>query len=99
MEKLQKELARWTKKSDAEIARIFEDAGIKTLEYDNAFYTMRGLEPIELFTRAAVSGSAPAGTHTGAVRHVPRSGGMLRLLEDASTRTEGEVRKLYPHHG
>lgn len=45
---VQKELARWTKASDAEIRRIFEDAGIKALAYDNDFYVAHGLEAINL---------------------------------------------------
>ena len=48
LEAVQKEIARWTKKTDAEIMRIFEDAGIKALAYDNAFYVSHGLEAIDL---------------------------------------------------
>lgn len=48
MEAVQHEIARWTKTSDAEIKRIFEDAGIKTLAYDSDFYVAHGLEAINL---------------------------------------------------
>lgn len=48
MEAVQREIARWTKTSDAEIKRIFEDAGIKTLAYDSDFYVAHGLEAINL---------------------------------------------------
>lgn len=45
---VQREIAAWTKLTDIEIMRIFEDAGIKALAYDNAFYTAHGLEPFKL---------------------------------------------------
>lgn len=48
MEAVQREIARWTKTSDAEIKRIFEDAGIKALTYDSDFYVAHGLEAINL---------------------------------------------------
>lgn len=48
IEAVQKEIARWTKTSDTEIRRIFEDAGIKALAYDSDFYVMHGLEPFNL---------------------------------------------------
>lgn len=48
MEAVQREIARWTKTSDAEIKRIFEDAGIKALAYDSDFYVAHGLEAINL---------------------------------------------------
>ena len=48
LEAVQQEIARWTKKSDAEIRRIFEDAGIKALAYDSAFYAAHGLEALNL---------------------------------------------------
>lgn len=44
LEALQRELIRWTKLADKEIKSIFEDAGIKALARDNAFYKARGLE-------------------------------------------------------
>lgn len=48
LEAVQREIAHWTKISDAEIKRIFEDAGIKALSYDSQFYTERGLEGLDL---------------------------------------------------
>ncbi len=44
LEALQREISRWTKLCDREIQRIFEDAGIRALKRDNAFYKARGLE-------------------------------------------------------
>ena len=43
---LQQEIKRFTKKSDAEIRAIFEDAGIRAWEADEAFYVAHGLEPV-----------------------------------------------------
>lgn len=48
LEAVQREIAKWTKLSDAEIARIFEDAGIKALAYDSDFYVSHGLEGLSL---------------------------------------------------
>lgn len=48
LETVQREIAAWTKVTDAEIRRIFEDAGIKALAYDSAFYVSQGLEPFNL---------------------------------------------------
>ena len=48
LEDVQKQLQTFTKQSQAEIQSIFEDAGIKAWEYDNAFYVARGLESQEL---------------------------------------------------
>ena len=48
LEAVQHEIAVWTKTTDAEIRRIFEDAGIKALAYDSAFYAAHGLDPMEL---------------------------------------------------
>lgn len=45
---VQQEIKRWTKLADAEIMRIFEDAGIKALAYDSSFYVEHGLEGIDL---------------------------------------------------
>lgn len=41
-EALEREIQRFTHKSDAEVRAIFEDAGIRAWEYDNAFYTAHG---------------------------------------------------------
>lgn len=43
---LQQEIKRFTKKSDAEIRAIFEDAGIRAWGADEAFYVAHGLEPV-----------------------------------------------------
>lgn len=48
LEAVQREIARWTKKSDVEIRHIFEDAGIKAIAYDSNFYTEHGLEALSL---------------------------------------------------
>lgn len=48
LETVQREIAAWTKVTDAEIRRIFEDAGIKALAYDSAFYVSQGLDPFNL---------------------------------------------------
>ena len=48
LEAVQREIARWTKLTDAEIARVFEDAGIKALAYDSEFYISHGLEGLSL---------------------------------------------------
>lgn len=45
---LQQEIKRFTKKSDAEVKAIFEDAGIRAWEADNAFYVSQGFESISL---------------------------------------------------
>ena len=48
LDAVQREIKRWTKATDAEIKRIFEDAGIKALAYDSNFYVEHGLAGIEL---------------------------------------------------
>jgi len=48
LEALQKELARWTKKTDDEIRRVFEAAGVKALAYDSSFYVEHGLDSLNL---------------------------------------------------
>lgn len=48
LDAVQREIKRWTKATDAEIKRIFEDAGIKALAYDSNFYIEHGLAGIEL---------------------------------------------------
>lgn len=47
-EELQKQIKRFTKATDAEIKAIFEDAGIKAWDYDDAFYVSQGLESVPL---------------------------------------------------
>lgn len=41
-EELSKEIKKWTKKSDAEVKAIFEDAGLRAWSYDDAFYVAQG---------------------------------------------------------
>ena len=48
LETLQSEIQRFTKKSDAEVKAIFEDAGITAWERDNAFFVAHGLGSIPL---------------------------------------------------
>lgn len=48
LDAVQQEIKRWTKATDAEVKRIFEDAGIKALAYDSNFYIEHGLAGIEL---------------------------------------------------
>lgn len=43
-EALQREIKRFTKQSDEEVRKIFEDAGIKAWNWDNAFYISQGLD-------------------------------------------------------
>lgn len=47
-EALQREIQRFTKKSDKEVQAIFEDAGIKSWNFDDAFYVAHGMESIPL---------------------------------------------------
>lgn len=47
-EALEREIKRFTKKTDAEVKAIFEDAGIRAWEADNAFYVSHGLDSISL---------------------------------------------------
>lgn len=47
-ETLQREIRRFTKKSDKEVQAIFEDAGIKSWNFDDAFYVAHGMESIPL---------------------------------------------------
>ena len=47
-EALEREIKRWTKKADAEVKAIFEDAGLKAWKADDAFYTRQGYESISL---------------------------------------------------
>lgn len=48
LDAVQQEIKHWTKATDAEVKRIFEDAGIKALAYDSNFYIEHGLAGIEL---------------------------------------------------
>ena len=49
LEDIQKEISRKTKQQEKEIKEAFEDAGIKTLEYDDAIYQSAGLSPLPLW--------------------------------------------------
>lgn len=48
LEAVQQEIARWTKMTDSEIKRIFEDAGVKAIVYDSHFYEEHELAGIDL---------------------------------------------------
>lgn len=43
LEAMQQEIARFTKRVAVEVQAIFEDAGIRAFEHDNAFYVAHGL--------------------------------------------------------
>ncbi len=45
LEDIQKEIAKATGRMQKEIAQAMEDAGVRTLEYDDAIYKAAGLEP------------------------------------------------------
>lgn len=47
-EALEREIKRFTKKTDAEVKAIFEDAGIRAWAADDAFYAAHGLESVPL---------------------------------------------------
>lgn len=48
LEAVQRKIAQFTQRSDSEIKRIFEDAGVKALAYDSDFYVSHGLEGFNL---------------------------------------------------
>ena len=48
LEDIQKEISKITKLQQEEIAEAMEEAGVKTLEYDDAIYRSVGLEPTPL---------------------------------------------------
>ena len=48
LEDIQKEIAKVTKLQQTEIAEAMEEAGVKSLEYDNEVYRSVGLEPLPL---------------------------------------------------
>ena len=47
-EALRQEIRKWTQQTDAEIAAIFEDAGIRAWAWDDAFYVSQGMESVPL---------------------------------------------------
>ena len=48
LEDIQKEIAKYTKLQQSEIAEAMEDAGVKALEYDDRIYQQAGLSPVPL---------------------------------------------------
>ena len=48
LEDIQKEISKATKLQQTEIAEAMEEAGVKSLEYDNKIYRSVGLEPLPL---------------------------------------------------
>lgn len=48
LEDIQKEIAKYTKLQQQEIAEAMEDAGVKALAYDDAIYQQAGLSPVPL---------------------------------------------------
>lgn len=69
LEDLQKELKKFTRQSDEEIAAIFEDAAVKAWAADCAVYISNGKDP----------------------KPLALSDRMVRILQDAYTRTQGEA--------
>lgn len=47
-EALEREIQRFTKKSEAEVKAIFEDIGIKSWAFDDAFYVAHGMDSVPL---------------------------------------------------
>jgi len=47
-EELVEQIKKWTKKSDAEVLAIFEDAGLRAWNADDAFYVAQGFESTPL---------------------------------------------------
>lgn len=47
-EELTEQIRKWTKKTDAEVMAIFEDAGLRAWNADDAFYVAQGFESIPL---------------------------------------------------
>lgn len=47
-EALEREIQRFTKKSETEVKAIFEDIGIKSWAFDDAFYVAHGMESVPL---------------------------------------------------
>lgn len=54
IEDIQSELAKATKLQQKEITEAMEDAGVKTLEYDDKIYREAGLSPVPLFQSPAL---------------------------------------------
>lgn len=47
-EELTRKIKEWTEKSDDEVKSIFEDAGLRAWNYDDAFYVAQGFESVPL---------------------------------------------------
>ena len=54
LEDIQKEIAKKTKLQEKEIAEAMEDAGVRSLEYDDKIYRDVGLSPVPLFQSPAL---------------------------------------------
>lgn len=48
LEAVQQEIIKFTQKSDEEVRKIFEDAGIRAWKYDDIFYVKNGFESVPL---------------------------------------------------
>jgi len=70
LEAVQQRIRAFTGASEEEIAKIFEDAGIRALRADNQIYARMGQ------------------------RELPLSDRMVRILQDAYERTNGEIRNF-----
>ena len=53
-EELTQKIGEWTKKSDAEVKAIFEDAGLRAWNADDAFYMARGFASVSLLKSEAL---------------------------------------------
>lgn len=92
LEAVQREVARFTELADAEIARIFEDAGIKALAADNMVYVRAGMEELAL-SEGMVQILADTYQRTlGTVHNLTRTTAtesqrkLIRLLDEAHMR-------------
>lgn len=54
LEDIQKEIAKKTRLQEKEIAEAMEDAGVRSLEYDDKIYRDVGLSPVPLFQSPAL---------------------------------------------
>ena len=54
LEDIQKEISKKTRLQETEIAEAMEDAGVRSLEYDDAIYKQVGLSPVPLFQSPAL---------------------------------------------
>jgi hypothetical protein len=56
-----KQLSRITKKSEDELTRMFQEAGVKSIRYDDKIYKAAGLEPLPLNMSPAMAQALSAG--------------------------------------